>query len=526
MTGLLTVLFLLAFAALLYTRVNTLLTYFQQEEYDASRFQAAIGSIRLFDVLTSAALVVSLILGAMGTAHGLRLFLLGSFIVWVVWRERNYTYKIPLVLTERARRIRLLACALLGPLVFVSGWHELVAALIIQAVPFSLIAANAVLAPMQARINDGFVTEARDKLARLNPTRIGITGSFGKTTVKHMLGDILGASGPVFYSRGSVNTVLGLTRHIRERLQWSHRYFIAEMGAYGEGSIQRLCDFAGPDLGIVTAVGDAHTERFGSIDAIARAKSELVQNVCARGGTVVINAALLEHEPFARLREQYPDYVVTVGTSQADVVATATSDRDGTWSIALDSSRSTIPATHYTLPLLGEHNVINSALAVTLALVIDASIARDIPHFTREVAQVPHRLQRIDHPGQPLILDDAYNANEKGFVGAVRVLSELAQKRGGRAILVTPGITELGLEHDRVHARLGEVCSESCDVVYVVNPDRIRSFVDALDAGRVTVVEVPTFADARRAIGRDATVSDAVLYENDLPDVLEDQRLL
>ncbi|MEO1575195.1 MAG: Mur ligase family protein, partial [Pseudomonadota bacterium] len=474
----------------------------------------------------SAALLASLMLESAEVSRAALSLMVCSLMAWVTWRERRYRYKKPLVLTERARRIRRLAAALLVPLVFLGAQHALLAVLVIQAVPLVLIAADTLLTPLQMRINDGFVDDARDRLARMNPVRIGITGSFGKTTVKHMLGEILAASGPVFYSRGSINTILGLTRHIRERLQWSHRYFIAEMGAYGEGSIQRLCDFAAPGFGIVTAVGDAHTERFGGIDAIARAKSELVQNVCAGGGIAVINAAVLDHEPFRRLREQYAGRVITVGPQEADVVVTDTSDADGLRTVALKSAVPSIPSTRYTLPLLGEHNVINSALAVTLALAVDPSIADDVPFFTKELAQVPHRLQRIDHPGQPLILDDAYNANEKGFVGAVTVLSELAEKRGGRAILVTPGITELGLEHDRVHGRLGAVCSDRCDVVYVVNPERIRSFTEALDRARVKVVEVATFADARRAIGRDANAQDAVLYENDLPDVLEERRLL
>ena len=100
-------------------------------------------------------------------------------------------------------------------------------------------------------------------------TTIGITGSFGKTTVKHILGDVLGQLSTVFFSSGSINTPLGHTRHIRQRLQPAHRYFVAEMGAY-EGSIERLCDLIDPNHAIITSIGLAHNERFKGLDVVAR----------------------------------------------------------------------------------------------------------------------------------------------------------------------------------------------------------------------------------------------------------------
>lgn len=526
MNPLIQLVFLAALGYLLYVRLKTLLTYYQQEEYDGYRFLKAWGSIRLFDVKTTAAVVVSYIAIVAGLSVDLVFVLLSVFVVVVARLEQRYKYKKPLVLTDRVRRIFLLAGVLLVLPFLLVALHVLVAIALIQLAPLVLIAANITLAPFQDRINERFISEAREKLNRMDPVRIGVTGSFGKTTVKHMLAEVLGASGPVFYSRGSINTILGLTRHIRERLQWSHRYFVAEMGAYGEGSIKRLCDFIEPNYGIVTAVGDAHTERFGGIDAIARAKSELAQDVCARGGIVVINAAVLVHAPFASLKEAHPEQIITVGTADADIIASAVTSESGTWSISLFSTLDAIPSAKYEVPLLGEHNVVNSALAVCMVLAIDGAAVDEIPFITKDIAQVPHRLQRIDNPGQPLVLDDAYNANEKGFKAAVTVLSGLAKRRGGRSFLVTPGVTELGIEHDRVHEILGRFCNGRCDVVYVVNADRIRSFVSVLDPQCVDVVEVATFADARRKVGSEARDLDVVLYENDLPDVLEEKRLL
>lgn len=152
--------------------------------------------------------------------------------------------------------------------------------------------------------------------------------------------------------------------------------------------------------------------------------------------------------------------------------------------------------------------------------------ASRIAAFSKDVEQVQHRLQKIDNPGQPLILDDAYNSNEIGFKNAVKVLRKLADQRGGKAVLVTPGVAELGLEHDRVHNRLGQFAAEQCDTVIAINPARIESFVSAIDQDRTDFHTRASFADARRLVSQITAEEDVVLYENDLPDLLEESRLL
>jgi UDP-N-acetylmuramoyl-tripeptide--D-alanyl-D-alanine ligase len=526
MTVLVNIVLFGALAYLLYQRSLTLLTYFQQEEYDGTRFVASCLDVRLYDVRATSATVLAVILMAFGVSSTLCLIALAAVFGGLAFIEGKYRYKKPLAKTQRAMQIFKLVAAVLilfALLVFV---HPILAILAIQIAPIVMIAINAALKPFQDRINEGFVTQAREKLERLDPVRIGITGSFGKTTVKHMFAEILETSGPVFYSPGSINTVLGLTRHIRQRLQWSHRYFIAEMGAYGIGSIDRLCDFIHPQFGIVTAVGDAHTERFGSLDAIAQAKSELVANVCKTGGTMVMNVDVMKFEPFQALKEKYGAQIVTVGLQDADVLIEAVEIEGGAWSITLRSDDARIPSLTFELPLIGDHNVMNSALAVTMALLIDKSTVQQIPYFTKTIAQIPHRLQKIDVPGSALILDDAYNSNELGFMSAVSALDKLAQQRGGRRILVTPGIAELGLEHDRVHDRLGKYCATKCDLIYAVNPTRIETFCQSAKSETAKVFEVPTFSAARAEISKTLDKEDVVLYENDLPDLLEEKRFL
>ena len=509
-------------------RINTVLTYFQQEEYDSSRFLGAVWRVRLFDVLATLGLIALFVADAYLTIGSLKWWGGAALLSLLALRERGYTYKKKLVTTERLKRIRWLARLFFLASLALLFAHDYAVFALLQITPFMIMLANRLLRPFQESVNQGFVDQAVEKLQDFEPVTIGITGSFGKTTTKHIFAEILESAGPVFYSPGSINTVLGLTRNIREKLQRGHKFFIAEMGAYGIGSIKRLCDFCDPGFGIVTAIGNAHTERFGDIATIAKAKSELVEHVCKRGGMAVYPHEILEHKPFADLRAQYPDLIRTVGdTAEADFQIIRAELEDSNWSIALQNTRApSEPAITYTLPLLGDHNILNSALAVAMTYLISPSTATRIPAFSKDVEQVQHRLQKIETPGQPLILDDAYNSNEIGFKNAVTVLKKLAQQRGGKAILVTPGVAEMGLEHDRVHGRLGEHAGDFCDTVIAVNPDRIESFVNAIDPSKVDYHARGSFAEARQLVSKIASEQDVVLYENDLPDILEEKRLL
>ncbi len=520
--------FVLALAGFGLVRINTILTYFQQEEYDSSRFLSAVQRVRLFDVLASVGLIALLLLNTQLDLGPWAWGLAAALLAAIALRERSYTYKKKLVATQRLKRIRWLARGFFGLSIGLLFLHPLAILIILQLTPILIMLANRLLRPFQDKVNQGFIDEAVDKLHAFNPATIGITGSFGKTTTKHILADVLEAAGPVFYSPGSINTVLGLTRNIREKLQRGHKFFIAEMGAYGIGSIKCLCDFCDPDFGIVTAIGNAHTERFGDIATIARAKSELVEHVCQKGGQVVIPQEILEHQPFADLKSKYPDLVHTVGHSDAADFQIAQADLvDSNWAIEVQDRRQMqAQRLSYTLPLLGDHNILNSALAVVLTYLIQPAAATRIAAFSKDVEQVQHRLQKVENPGQPLILDDAYNSNEIGFKNAVSVLRDLAKHRDGKAILVTPGVAELGLEHDRVHGRLGAHAAELCDTIIAINPDRIEAFVNAIDPDQTDFHTRASFAEARRLVSEIASENDVVLYENDLPDLLEEARLL
>jgi UDP-N-acetylmuramoyl-tripeptide--D-alanyl-D-alanine ligase len=338
---------------------------------------------------------------------------------------------------------------------------------------------------------------------------------------------VLALDGNVFFSRGSINTVLGLTRHIRQRLQPAHKYLIAEMGAYNIGSIERLAEFVRPEIGVITAVGEAHLERFGSVANVAQGKSELAKFVCEHGRLVVTTEAVLTHKPFRDLYDRYRDKFVVCGPSEAaDIRIVETT-------LGIDGRHIRLrlidgQMLDLVVPLLASYNAGNVALVVGVVSRLAPDLLGSLAAFAPQLEQTPHRLERKERVSAPLLLDDAYNSNELGFREAVEVLHTLAEQRGGKSVLVTPGIVELGAAHESVHRTLGELSGKLLDAIYVVNPQRIPSFVEGAKAGgRATVMTAARFAEAQRAADtafRDKR--DVMLYENDLPDVLEEKRLL
>src|SRR5262249_50568901 len=196
-------------------------------------------------------------------------------------RDPRKTAKKPLAMTARATRIGAIALALSAAIgvgaALLTDWAA-IWLLPVQLVPVTLVAANLILAPFEARVPRPSLDEARAILRRHDPVVIGITGSYGKTSVKHILGHILETAAPTLITPGSVNTAMGIARIVRERLGAHHRYFVVEMGAYGIGSIRRLCELTPPKLGIITAIGMAPYERVKTLHARPHAQFQPAQS--------------------------------------------------------------------------------------------------------------------------------------------------------------------------------------------------------------------------------------------------------
>ncbi|NJO54768.1 MAG: UDP-N-acetylmuramoyl-tripeptide--D-alanyl-D-alanine ligase [Bacteroidales bacterium] len=508
-------------------RALTYLHVFQQEEYDGGRFLAWLARTFTVDVRASAALAV-LGVGFYSTAEPVIAaigFVFGAVtFVYFGWQEPDprQVAKKKLVITARARRILIAGGVLMALLVAaLVVWQVplLVWIAAVQAIPFALVLGNLVLMPFEAREQKLFWTEAHDKLEKLKPTIVGITGSFGKTSVKHILGHLLSIQAPTLVTPGSVNTPMGIARIVREQLAPYHRFFVCEMGAYGPGSIERLCRLAPPDLALVTAIGPAHYERFGSLDTVARAKFELPAAVRARGGTTILAGQVLPFKAAKAFLAEAPDKVIVVGPeadARLKVLATRESRGGVEADVVWDGKTYALKA-----PLHGLHHAGNMALAFAAACTLGAN-PDDLVTALKSMPQIAHRLEVKPQPDGSIIIDDAYNSNPVGFAVALASL-DLIVGAGGRRILVTPGMVELGEIHHDEHAKLGALAANHVDILLPVNPDRIEAFIDAFRRAAPDRPMVPcmSFAEALSWLKANVQAGDVVLFENDLPDLYE-----
>lgn len=526
-----TILSLAAFLVFAARRALVYLHMFQQEEYDTLRFRRWLFRYLAFDFRVSILLLVlqAMILMAgyipgFDGAH-LLIFVAPVFLAFA-FVEKNplKEAKKPLVLTQRAKRLLALSFVLaalagIGTGVFIPAtWHPLWWFLAVHFIPFALILAEYCLKPIQERINETYRDEARKILKEVDPVTIGITGSYGKTSVKHILGHILQAHAPTLITPGSVNTDMGNTRILREQLAPHHKYLVVEMGAYGPGSIARLCRLTPPDYAVITAIGPAHYERFKTLEQTAKAKFELAQAAIAEKGEVIVHKDVLNFENALAVYENHKDSFIVCGENGLCVIKEIRQEADGICAEIVYADNA------YTLkaPLYGKHHGNNIALSFTLCMRMGLD-SETVITALKSVPQIAHRLE-VRNAGNHTIIDDAFNSNPKGFAEALSVLDILARRDKGRRILVTPGMVELGDTHDEEHKRIAEIALKKTDCVLVVSPGRIRSFVDTYEKGMTgiqTLDVFDTFENAQNWLQQNLRDNDVVLLENDLPDVYE-----
>jgi UDP-N-acetylmuramoyl-tripeptide--D-alanyl-D-alanine ligase len=172
-------------------------------------------------------------------------------------------------------------------------------------------------------------------------------------------------------------------------------------------------------------------------------------------------------------------------------------------------------------PLFGLHQGGNIALAFAAACTLGLP-PEDVVASLKSTPQIAHRLEVKRQGEGPVVIDDAYNSNPVGFASALALLDAL-RRPGGRRILVTPGMAELGSEHEAEHARIGRLAAAHVDVLVAVAPHRVAPLAAAFAeaAPERDIVSCPSFADARSWLDRNLAGPDVVLIENDLPDLLE-----
>ncbi len=532
------------------------LQFFQQEEYDGRRFLKWCAKTLSFEKRTTLLSILMLLFWIFflfipkeswwfepGLYHNPALIIICLLLTAALaWSNLLRKSKKPLVMTARAKRIFgvSMLLVLVGFYLLTPGilnfWPRYQAipdldqmmiyhlccyftALIflLQLSPGLMVLGNIILSPWENRNQKRFLNEALQRLDEYKPTIIGITGSYGKTSVKHILAHILSAHDQTLYTPGSVNTQMGITRIIREKLRRDHRFFIVEMGAYGIGSIQKLCDLTPPDMALVTAVGVAHYERFKTIETVAQAKSELPKALNPNG-IAILNG---DDKQCRKMADEIEAHAFFYGEKQEigplDCWLKQTE-------IHANGTQCTLVYNDKTydilLPIHGLHQAHNAAGAFL------AAVKLGVPPITavaalQSVPPIAHRMVVERDSNGVTIIDDAYNSNPVGFKNALNLLRML---EGERKILVTPGMVELGERHEEEHYQIASIAASICDMVCLVAPHRITAMRRGLiESGfsEDNVYEFKTLKEARNWLSHFLRNGDVVLFENDLPDLLE-----
>jgi len=304
---------------------------------------------------------------------------------------------------------------------------------------------------------------------------VAVTGSNGKTTVKEMLAAILAQRGEVLATAGNLNNDIGMPLTLL-RLRKEHRYAVIEMGANHVGEIAYLTSLARPDVAVVNNVAGAHTEGFGSLENIAKAKAEIWQGL-ADDGVAVVNV----DDGFASdwLTLLADRLKLTFGTG-ADVSLLS---QDGfVWNgerfANAFSLNTPVGQLDVQLPLAGQHNVANAMAATAAAIALDVPLTA-IKAGLEQMVPVKGRLQPKTSAYGQLLLDDSYNANPTSVRAAIEVLATLA----GETILVLGDMAELGAEAEALHRELGGFAkAQKIDALYGVG-QMSRHTVDGFGQG-------------------------------------------
>ena len=386
--------------------------------------------------------------------------------------------------------------------------------LLIIMTPVLIVVMNYLNKPIEKSINNKYLNEAKQRLEqRPQLIKIGITGSYGKTSTKFILGTILGEKYNVLVPPSSYNTPMGLTRVIREQLTDAHQVFLAEMGARHVGDIAELIDLVHPQYGILTSVGPQHLETFGDIETVADTKYELIEGLPEDGCAFFINDGAFVKQLYDKTQMNKRLYALADEHSEGDVSARdITSGPEGSTFTVQYKNGAFVAQTK----MLGKHNVLNIIGCVAIALELGLS-EEQIKAGIAKIEPVEHRLQLIPSNNGVTVIDDAFNANPEGTRAAMEVIKSFP----GRKIVVTPGMVELGEEEDAQNYLFGERMAAAADLVFLVGPNHTKPIYEGLQSAGFDMEQVfvvNSLAEASAKMGPMLSLGDVVLFENDLPD--------
>ena len=489
---------------------------------------------RVFSIIDFLPIILFLLVYIVEDNSILDLVLIGSMFIYVFGivneykKNKDNQNKIPLKATGRIKRLFITYMLIYGIAIYFTIVIDdkvilplllILLSILLGIVYYIVEIANIIDAPLNKLAYCYYLNKAKKKLQEYQKLDVvGITGSYGKTSSKNILNEILSSKYITRATPKNYNTPYGLMMTINNYMDKFDEILIAEMGAYTRGEIKKLCDFVKPKYGILTIIGEAHLETFGSKENIQKAKFELIESL-PEDGVAILN---MDDE----LQVSYPlqNKVlvkwIAVDNNRADVYATNL--KCGRNGLEFDCHFANNKV-HLKTRLLGKYNVYNILAGVALGLYMGIDI-NDIKASVATLKSTEHRLE-LKKIGDIYMLDDAYNSNPIGASGALDVLKNMV----GTRVIVTPGMVELGKLEKEKNYEFGKKISESVDYVILIGEKKTKVIYDALidnkfDKDNIFILN--KVADAYNVINalKEDGVDIYALFENDLPDVYMEGR--
>ncbi len=330
----------------------------------------------------------------------------------------------------------------------------------------------------------GFKNKAKNRLEKMdNLIIVGITASYGKTSIKNFISHLLKVKYSTYSTPRSVNTMGGVVKDINEDLPSNTQVYVVEMGARGEGDIAEIATFVNPQYVVVGKIGPAHIEYFKTLENIRNTKMEILQTDRLQEAWVHDSANI---KPESNIH--------SFGSDIKDVEATLNET-----SFILDGVR-------YHASILGAFNAINLAAAVKVAKALGLT-DKQIQKQLSTLKSVEHRLQRIDAGGK-IILDDSFNGNIDGMMAAF----DLSATHDGRKVVITPGLVEAD---DELNIKVAKRANEVFDLVIATGDLNYDIFKENVDEDKL--MKLSAKSEMEKMLAEETRAGDLILFANDAP---------
>ncbi len=407
---------------------------------------------------------------------------LSSFILW------NKKLDKPVVLTGRVKRflaILLFTTFIIQTLCLVSeSCHS-------TAIFIPLILAYGISYILEKIFFISFKNRAKVRFEAINNLKtIAITASYGKTSIKNYLYQVLKMKYKVYKTPRSVNTIGGIVLDINRDLPLDTQLYIVEAGARKQGDIEEITMFLQPEYCIIGSVGEQHIEYFKTLDNIINTKMEILQSPKMIKGFVHESVPMKEYDSI----KKFPDNLnVTM------------SNLYGIWfDIIIDGKQE-----HFQAPILGSFNAINLTAVILVAYELDMSID-EIKLALKDLPQVEHRLQKIEVGGK-IIIDDSFNGNLEGMLEAIKICSTYE----GRKVIITPGLVESTSE---ANILLANEINENFDFVILTGTLNTHLLSANIDDSKLFILKDKK--ELESTVASKTKVGDLILFANDAPNFI------